>query len=382
MLDLLRRTRRSTATVVSVVDSDHVATAAPLAARTAALLREQAQGCEVFGSPLYADLLRHAADDLAAGGPTASVLEGHLGDRGPSALGLRLMGGIHAMVLTGKAPALAPYFPSVSAEPRPLDHDGRSAMTRLLTDCREEIRAWLLSPPQTNEVGRGAALVGGLLYVVDEADLPIRLVEIGTSAGLNLRADHFHIDGAIAGYGDTRSPVRLHWAWQGFAPPDHPIRVVERIGSDVAPIDPTSESGQLTLTSYVWADQAERLARLRGAIRLASRIPATIRQERAIDTARSLQLADDSWTVLWHSVMFQYLEPAERDAVEARIAEVAASATDRRRFAVLTFEPQRRTPDGPFEFLVALQTWPGGGSRILGTAAPHGIPVTWEAPVG
>lgn len=363
-----------------MVDSDHVATADSLAERTATLLREQAHGCEVFGSPLYADLLRCAADDLLAGGPTASVLEGHLGDSGPSALGLRLMGGIHAMVLTGKAPDLASYYPSVALEPRSIDGGGRAALIRLLAERRDEIRGWLHSPPQTNEVGRGAALVGGLLYLADEAELPIRLVEIGTSAGLNLRADRFHVDGAIGGYGDARSPVRLHWAWQGFAPPDHQLRIIERAGSDVAPIDPTTTAGQLTLTSYVWADQTERLARLRGAIRLASQVPATVRKERAIDTAKSLRLADGSWTVLWHSVMMQYLDPEERQAVETRIEAVAASATDRRRFAVLSFEPQRRTPEGPFEFLVALRTWPGGEERILGTAAPHGIPVTWETP--
>ena len=33
----------------------------------------------MLGSPLYGSLLRHAAADLLAGGPTADVLEGSLG---------------------------------------------------------------------------------------------------------------------------------------------------------------------------------------------------------------------------------------------------------------------------------------------------------------
>lgn len=356
-----------------------MATHQPLIGRTAELFREQAVGCEAFGSPLYGDLLRHAADDLMAAGPTAALLEGHLGDSGPSALALRLMGGIHALVLSGQAPELAPYFASVTLDPRVLDDTGRTAMIQLIADQPQALRQWLLSPPQTNEVGRGAALIGGLLYLVDQSDLPIRLVEIGTSAGLNLRADHFHIDGAVADYGEPGAPVSLRWAWQGFAPPDGQLRIVERIGSDVAPIDPTTDRGRLTLTAYVWADQTERLARLRGALLLVSSEPAEIRQERAIDTVNSLTLADDHWTVLWHSVMLQYLTPDEREALAARVDEIAASATDQRRFATLAFEPQRRTPDGPFEFLVTMQTWPGGEQTILGNARPHGIPVTWEA---
>ncbi len=44
----------------------------------------------------------------------------------------------------------------------------------------------------------------------------------------------------------------------------------------------------------------------------------------------------------------------------------------------LFLEPTRRTPDGEHEFLVVLTNWPGGERRILGHAAPHGLPVTWE----
>ena len=52
-------------------------------------------------------------------------------------------------------------------------------------------RGALDQPPQTNEVGRSAALLGGLLVLVDRFQLPVRLFEIGCSAGLNLRADHY-----------------------------------------------------------------------------------------------------------------------------------------------------------------------------------------------
>lgn len=346
--------------------------------RTARLLRDQAHGCEVFGSTLYGALLRHAAEDFLAGGPTAAVLAGHESDPGPSALALRLMGGVHALVLSGQAPDLAAYYPSVTPDARPLDSAGLDAFVDLLSAQREVIRTWLPRAPQTNEVGRGAALVGGLLHAVTEADLPIRLVEIGTSAGLNLRADHFHIGADSGGYGDPSSPVQLAGAWQGAAPPARSLHVLDRLGADLAPIEPTTDTGRLTLCAYVWADQVDRLVRLRGAIDLAATVPATLRTESALQTVQAIELADDTWTVLWHSVMIQYLDSDDRRAIDGRIAEIGATATSRRRFAHLSLEPRRRTDQGPFEFLVTLTTWPPGKERILATSAPHGVPVTWD----
>ena len=56
--------------------------------------------------------------------------------------------------------------------------------------------------------------------------------------------------------------------------------------------------------------------------------------------------------------------------------------------ARLSLEPGRRTPGKDEEFLVRLRTWPGDGAdpadhadrmgRVIGTASPHGLPVTWE----
>ena len=58
------------------------------ASRAARRLRRQGTACRQLSSPLYADLLEHAAEDLLAGGPTADVLDGHLDDPWRSALAL------------------------------------------------------------------------------------------------------------------------------------------------------------------------------------------------------------------------------------------------------------------------------------------------------
>ncbi len=343
--------------------------------RTARRFGIQALACEALGSSLYAGLLRQAAADLLGGGPTAGVLDGHHSGPGRGALALRMLGGVHALVLTGRAQGLARFYPSAGGTADPGEQAERAwpALRDVLASEAGEVRAWLGRPPQTNEVGRGAALAGALCHLVAEADLPVRLVEIGASAGLNLRADLFRITGNGVSYGPRSSPVRMPDAWLGRPPPVRPVTVVSRIGGDLTPIDPSTEDGRLRLTAYVWADQVARFQRLRGALDLAARVPARLRAEPASATITGLELRPGTWTVLWHSIMRQYLESSEADALAAGLDALGAAATRSARFAHVSLELVQGTKDTPVE----LVTWPGGLRRTLGTAPPHGIPVTW-----
>jgi hypothetical protein len=136
--------------------------------------------------------------------------------------------------------------------------------------------------------------------------------------------------------------------------------------------------GRLTLTAYVWPDQQARFERLRGALALAQQATLDVRRESAAEFTDAITLEDGTTTVLWHSVMWQYLARDEQARTEQRIAALGESATETARFAHLFLEPTKRTPESWHEFLVVLTTWPGGRRRILGSAAPHGLPVVWE----
>ena len=137
--------------------------------------REQAAGCGRLGSPMYERLLTAMADNLDGGGVVREVLRGHEHDPGPSALALRLAGGLHRLVLTGAAPALEPFYPSTGGTWR--YEDAWPVVLRVLDEHRDGLRASLSRSPQTNEVGRSAALLGGLLHLAYQvgAPLPVRL---------------------------------------------------------------------------------------------------------------------------------------------------------------------------------------------------------------
>ena len=338
-------------------------------------MQVQADACAEMGSPMYADLLHRCAEDVTAGGVVRDVLAGHEDDQGPSALALRLMGSVHRLVLEGRAGDLAGYYPSVGGT---WDADaGWMAFLALLVRDGESVREWLDRPPQTNEVGRSAALYGGLLHL--PRDLPVRLLEIGASAGLNLRADCFgYTDEDGRRFGDPAAELVLDRAFLGRRLATWPeLAIVQRLGSDVRPLDTATEQGRLVLMAYVWPDQAPRLQRLRAAFDAAARTPAELRRQDAVSFLRDVRLEEGTTTVLWHSVMWQYLSADDQAAVASRIVELGAESTPRRRFAHLRSEPARRMLEGPHEFLVRLTTWPGAEERLIGATVGHGLPTTW-----
>lgn len=344
----------------------------------AELFRDSARGCSRHG-PTNARLLADAADDLEAGGVTAAVMAGRERDRSGSVPGLRFAAAVHRLVLTGKAPALARHYASVGGrlhEPT-LWADARPALAEHLDELRAVIASTAV---QTNEPGRSAPLYGGLLVASQHAGLPVRLLEVGASAGLNLRP---HLvgyrlpDGRVLG--DPRSPLVLDTGWQGAPPAElnRPLQVERRGGCDLDPVDVTTDEGVLHLTSFVWPDQLQRLHRLRDAIALARLDPVTVRRADGAAWLRH-QLAGPRpgmLTVVFHSVVWQYVPASERAHGQQVLAEAAARATARAPLALLVYESRRA--GGRFRFDLLLRLWPSGVTVCLGHGGGHGTPFTW-----
>jgi hypothetical protein len=329
--------------------------------------------CESLGSPFTARLLAILRDDIAVGGTSAEITHAWPGDPVADALALRLAAALHALTLTGSAPALAACYPPSAPTMAQL----RAVVLGAVREHQTAIRAFLVSPPQTNEVGRSGVLVGGFLQIAKETGLPLRCLEIGASAGLNAIWDRYSYQLGAVGWGDPQSAVRIAPTWEGPPPPiGAPVRVIERLACDIAPVDLEDPVQRLRLRAYVWADQRERLSRLEGAIELA-RVHGP-RVERADAAkwvrARLHEKVAGSATVLYHSIMWQYMPPETQADIRASLEDAGDRATSAAPLVWLRFE--FLNPESPPELRMTL--WPGARDVHLAVAHPHGSSVDWS----
>jgi hypothetical protein len=337
--------------------------------------RAQASACARLGSPFMARLLDAVVDSLDEVGVVGRTILSWRGDPKADALALRLAAGLHALVLSARASALAAVYPGGARADDPAAL--RAAIADALHAHADFILAYLARSPQTNEVGRAAVLLGGFLTIAAETRLPLRLGEIGASAGLNLHWDAYAYGLGDARWGPRDAPLRLAPAWQGPLPPLVPVEILSRRGCDRAPIDPSDPGDRLRVLAYVWPDQPERRHRLETALDLAAGSGVRVELADAADWVEAC-LADPAAgaaTVLFHSIVWQYLPADRQRRIEAAIRRAGAGATAHARLAWLRMEP---APDSRHAEL-RLSLWPSGGERLLAEADYHGRWIRWLA---
>ena len=346
------------------------------------------------GSPLYADLCRAASLDLAGPSVLTDVLAPWADSRAGDLVPLRVLGAAHRLVLERSAPALALWFPSVGGT-APTDARGRGACYDAWVDTlathAQRLPALLATPPQTNDPGRAAALAGALQLVTAAYGLPVRVHELGASAGLNLLADRIRFSWPGGGIGPYGSVLHVDDAWAGTPlPPDDVVpEVVERVGCDLDPVDVTTTDGRLHLTSFVWPDQTERLERLRDAYRLAEEVPVRLVRSDLVEHLRGLRPQPGSVLVVWHSSTWFYLSAEQRAEAERLFGELGAAATP----GAPVVHVAREYLGDLFtsSHALVMRWWPVPDSQSAYAAGPgdpvqyadspaHGIPVTWTRP--
>jgi hypothetical protein len=326
--------------------------------------------CRGMGAPFTADLAEAVLRDFEAGGQWRRLLGGWPADPIADAAVLRAIGGAHRLALKGIEP-FAGVFARLDRDPAALDEVARAAA------AWPEMTEWIRNPPQTNEVMRAAVFLGGFMAVARAQGLPLRLREMGCSAGLNLLWDRYRYRLGDTVWGPEDSPVRLEPDWRGCSPMPAELAVVSRRGVDQLPVDLDDPEQRWRLLSYVWADQAERMARLRAAQEIARRDPPPIDRADAADwvEAELAELPEGQTTVLYHSYVWSYLPAATQARVRAALAAAGARAHAGAGLAHLAFE----SVGGTETSTLTLTLWPGGERRVLAEAHPHGRWVRWLA---
>lgn len=336
--------------------------------------QRQALSCSRLGSPFMERLLLILSKHWPQGTDLARRCARFTGDIGPAgaSLPLRIAGGLHALVLNGRAKELAKVYPPHDVT----DDELRRSVLMALDGHAPFLLDWIESAPQTNEVRRSAALMAGAAVVRQHHDLPVCLSELGASGGLNLMWDHFALCLPGVRLGPHPAALELTPEWHGPMPPAVLPCIADRAGVDLSSLNPARVADMLRLTAFLWPDQPDRLALTRAAAQV---MTAPIIRADAIEwLEQRLNNAPDGHThMVQHSVAWQYF-PRELQARGRALMEAAgARATASRPLAWLSLETDGDTTAERGAALT-LRLWPGDIRLHLGRADFHGRWVRWQ----
>ena len=333
--------------------------------------RWQAGWCKALGSPFTALLCELIADRLPADTPLGRRLDSWPGNPNDDALMLRLTGGLHARVRCGQAPALQALYPPAPAP----DADSLWALLEPeLASCA--LLPWLDGPPQTNEVARSGGLMPGFLTIAHETGLPLALMELGCSGGLNLLPDHYAYRLGGLSAGNPESLLLLAPQWIGEDPPNAPLRVVSRVGVDLSPPDLSDPLQRARMLAYVWPDQVERLERMALAMTIVSEHPPEIVLGDAAEFVETrVKPKKGVATTVFHSIALQYFPESAKARIHAHMQRMGKRARADSPLAWLRFEQE--VPGAGEPPTLRLTLWPGGEDRLLARVHPHGALVAW-----
>jgi hypothetical protein len=228
----------------------------------------------------------------------------------------------------------------------------------------------LVRATQTNEIGRCAAL----LPVLAALPQPLALLEVGTSAGLNLYPDRYAYR-----YGDHHlgsAPPVLECALTGTAPPRSRPTVVWRAGLDLNPLRVTDPADTAWLEALIWPEHTHRRDRLRAAVEIAAASPPDhlVRGDLVDDLPVLAARAPAGATlVVFHTSVLYQVAPDRRAAFTTLVRSLPA------RWLSVEAPPvpdHRDLPPAPAETLFNVVALDG---EPLAWAAPHGQSLTWFA---
>lgn len=318
---------------------------------------------------MYARLAAHLADDPS---PVETILGGYEGWDAA----LRLFGAVHYLVLSGAAPD------ALSGEWREFE----AALGEHAAELRGRVRR---QGVQTNEVQRCVALLPAFLAVTAETGMPLELLELGPSAGLNLLLDRYRYRYANGSWGPEGAALSLvAHERDGKVPPsllEQPLDIRGRRGIDLAPVDVATHEGYLLLRSFLWPGLDDRVRRLDAGV--ATLRTAPVRPELiAGDYVELLpdllrERPDDAVTVVFQTASTGYL-PAE--AAERLRKGIAVAGEDGRPLAWVS--TRRRDEHSmaagavhelaPDHYELELRLWPGP-ARLAARLDFHGNWLEW-----
>jgi hypothetical protein len=271
---------------------------------------------------------------------------------------LRLLGGLHNLVLRGEA-----SWDDVGAA-----LDRHADFLRLFV-AEQGV--------QTNEVQRCWMLLPCFLELARRAGVEtFDVLEFGPSAGLLLYWDRYRYSYEAAEWGDPAAPLELSGEERRVVPADllalRPF-VRGRVGIDLDPVDVTTDAGALLLRSFVWADNRDRLERLDRAIEVVREDPPDLVRGDFVELVPEYlaRRTDDALTIVMQIASAGYLDDEGRE----RLRDTYERAG---REGPLALVSTSQPIDGSHHFYgLRISRWPTGESEVVAHADFHGRWLEW-----
>jgi hypothetical protein len=277
----------------------------------------------VSSSPLYTQLSLAITDDQKVLAIAQTTQEGQPTPN-------MLFGAVHMLLLKGIEHPLAKYY--TATPPNLWQDDAFPAFKDFCLQYQTDIIPILQKRfVQTNEVRRCAAWLPAFNVVAKLAQKPLYMVEIGSSAGLNLLWDSWGYDyGEHGRYGNLTSPLQLTCEVQGENIPPFPValpEIIGRIGLDLNPLDVTKPDDVLWLRALVWPGQPHRAATLQQALELAKENPPKILKGNALELLPKVlvEAEPNAAICIYHSFTLNQFTPEMRQQLYNIIADKSQS---------------------------------------------------------
>ena len=329
------------------------------------LVRRFARGDTWFeSSPLYRVLSRAVVADEALLGLAAETRPGQQQAN-------MLMAAVHLLVLEDPSLPFARFFPSVRGDAAEAPEGAAAELGAFCAEHREAITQILHTRlVQTNEPGRGVAVRLAMHEVARRVAGPVTFLEVGASAGIQLRFDRWAVETDGRRFGPADAPLTLRPEWRGDEPPPDLDRIPpigDRIGIDLDPVDATDPDQRLWLQALIWPEHRDRIAELAAALDAVAADPPTILRGDALELLPRLdadRLPDDVPLVVFHSMVRVHVPADRRNAFDAAITALGR----RRRLLHVSLELSPSHRDAPLLALSDSQ----GEQRDLAVVEGHG----------
>ena len=153
------------------------------------------------------------------------------------------------------------------------------------------------------------------------------------------------------------------------------IEIAARAGCDLFPVSIGEAEARRALEAWVWGDMSERRARLRAALSIADKAPPQLVRADAAGwvAAQIMNRPRGQVTVLYHSLVWPYLDVSQRMAIESSFAQAGETVTPDTPLGWLKMDHDHIRSFSHLSYrLWTGENGPDGEHVFIGPCNPHG----------